>query len=354
MVNTLLITVSVVSLILWFLQEKLLRPQIQQRLDECIEANASLSGDELLRRAVPSMSDWLYKAIFVMWVGWGITVFLVKDGDFALVLVWLTIFSGIVSGLDHLLFTAGRNAYMQSQLVVDYLAKYTQEQRDTLQAVFGKETIVAEYSKSFFPVLFVVMVLRSFIVEPFQIPSASMVPTLQIGDYILVNKFTYGLRLPVLGTKIVEIDEPERGDIMVFFPPHDSRYFIKRVIGLPGDQITYKNKVLTINDKETKQVFLAELLPNARNGGVPRLYEEDLGEVSHMVHHTKGVDRGDFSVTVKPGHYFMMGDNRDNSSDSRVWGQVPEENIVGKAFAIWMYWPSITQLPSFSRAGSIQ
>ena len=276
-----------------------------------------------------------------------------NSGDFALVLVWLTLFSGVVAGLDHFLFTAARNTYMQSKAVVDYLAKYTEEQRQGLQAAFGKELVVAEYSKSFFPVLLVVMILRSFIVEPFQIPSASMVPTLQVGDYILVNKFNYGLRLPVLGTKILEVDEPARGDVMVFFPPHDNRYFIKRVIGLPGDEISYRDKVLTINGETVEQQFLAELLPDARTGRSVRLYQEDQDGVSYTVHNTKGINRGDFSVTVKPGHYFMMGDNRDNSSDSRVWGQVPEKNIVGQAFARWMYWPSIKQLPSFSRVGEI-
>lgn len=353
MVNTFLIVISIVSLVLWFLQEKLSRPQIRANLDNCIADNASLAADDLLRKTLPDWSQWLFRAISMMWLCWGAAVFLLKDGDFALVLVWLTLFSGVVAGLDHFLFTAARNTYMQSKAVVDYLAKYTEEQRQGLQAAFGKELVVAEYSKSFFPVLLVVMILRSFIVEPFQIPSASMVPTLQVGDYILVNKFNYGLRLPVLGTKILEVDEPARGDVMVFFPPHDNRYFIKRVIGLPGDEISYRDKVLTINGETVEQQFLAELLPDARTGRSVRLYQEDQDGVSYTVHNTKGINRGDFSVTVKPGHYFMMGDNRDNSSDSRVWGQVPEKNIVGQAFARWMYWPSIKQLPSFSRVGEI-
>lgn len=353
MVNTLLIVISVISLVLWFLQEKLARPQIHANLDGCIANNSPLAADDLLRKAVPDWSEWIFRAIALMWLCWGASVFLLKDGDFALVLVWLTLFSGLVTGLDHFLFAAARNAYIQSKSVVDYLAKYTEEQRQSLQAAFGKELVVAEYSKSFFPVLLVVMILRSFIVEPFQIPSASMVPTLKVGDYILVNKFNYGLRLPVLGTKILEVDQPERGDVMVFFPPHDNRYFIKRVIGLPGDQITYHGKVLTVNGEPLKQQFLAELLPDPRTGRSVRLYEEDHQGARYTIHNTNGINRGDFSVTVKPGHYFMMGDNRDNSSDSRVWGQVPEQNIVGQAFAIWMHWPSIKQLPSFSRVGQI-
>jgi signal peptidase I len=159
--------------------------------------------------------------------------------------------------------------------------------------------------------------------------------------------------LPVLGTKLVEVNEPKRGDVMVFFPPHDNRYFIKRVIGLPGDTVSYQNKVLSINGEVVPQTFLAELLQDPRTGHKPRLYEEQLDGAKYTIHNTAGIFRGNFTVKVMPGHYFMMGDNRDNSSDSRVWGQVPEQNIVGKAFATWMYWPSVTQLPSFSRVGTI-
>lgn len=353
MVNTLLFIVSGASLLLWLLQEKYARAEIQLKLDQCVVNNERLSVDDLLRKTVPAWSEWMYRATFAMWLVWLASIFMVKDGDFSLVLVWLTLFSGVVYGLDHFLFAAGRHAFVQSKAVAEYLSQYIAEQRDLLLGSFGKELILAEYAKSFFPVLFVVMVLRSFIVEPFQIPSASMVPTLKIGDYILVNKFTYGLRLPVLGTKLVELNQPKRGDVMVFFPPHDPRYFIKRVIGLPGDTISYHQKVLTINGEQMPQTFLAQIPDNQMRQYV-RLNEEQLGDVKHFIHNTIGVDRGDYSITVPEGHYFMMGDNRDNSSDSRVWGPVPEENIVGKAFAKWMYWPSITQLPSFSRAGAIE
>ncbi|WP_235015469.1 signal peptidase I [Oceanicoccus sp. KOV_DT_Chl] len=287
-----------------------------------------------------------------MWLGWAAAVILVKDGDFAFVLVILTLLSGVITGLDNLLFRKGRNAFASSKALVEYLGKYTQEQRDSLESYLKQDLIVGEYARSFFPVLAIVLVLRSFIVEPFQIPSASMVPTLQVGDYILVNKFTYGLRLPVLGTKVVELGEPQRGDVMVFFPPHKDIYFIKRVIGLPGDQVTYKDKMLTVNGKPVTQTFLAELPPI--NPQV-ELFSENLLGAEHLAHKNKRVLRkDDFSITVKPGHYWMMGDNRDNSSDSRVWGQVPEQRIVGKAFAIWMHWPSFGQLPSFSRDGLIQ
>jgi signal peptidase I len=178
-----------------------------------------------------------------------------------------------------------------------------------------------------------------------------MEPTLEVGDYILVNKFNYGIKLPVLGSKIVAVGEPARGDVVVFFPPHKDIYFIKRVIGLPGDQVTYQDKVLSVNGKPVQETLLAELPPL---NPVIQLIEEQLGDVKFNIHNDKRVFRGNFSVTVKPGHYFMMGDNRDNSSDSRVWGQVPEGRVVGQAFAIWMHWPSFTQLPSFSRVGTIQ
>ena len=352
MVDTLLIILCGISLLIWFVQEKFARTQLQENLDKVIAKGQQLSAEQLQSETMPDWNEWLLKAVFALWIGWAVSVVMVKDGDFAFVLVMLTLLSGVVSGLDTLIFAGARRAYMESRAVAEYLAKYTREQRDSLSLQFGREMVVGEYAKSFFPVLGLVLVLRSFIVEPFQIPSASMVPSLLIGDYILVNKYTYGLRLPVLGTKIVEIGEPERGDVMVFFPPHKDIYFIKRVIGVPGDQVVYKNKELFINGKKVPQTLLAELPP--LNPKV-ELVSEELGAADHLAHKTKGVNRmDDFSVTVKPGHYWMMGDNRDNSSDSRAWGQVPEERIVGKAFAIWMHWPSFTQLPSFSRGGMIR
>ncbi len=216
----------------------------------------------------------------------------------------------------------------------------------------SREPVLVEYSKSFFPVLFIVFVLRSFIVEPFQIPSSSMVPTLQVGDYILVNKFSYGVRLPVIRTKVFDVGEPERGDVMVFFPPHkNDTYYIKRVVGLPGDTVSYRNKRLYINGEEAAWEPLASL-PSGHNRYDIGL--EQLGQANHLTQDNSMVPARDFLVVVKPGHYFMMGDNRDNSADSRVWGQVPERDIVGKAFAIWMHWDSLFSIPSFSRAGAIE
>jgi signal peptidase I len=215
-----------------------------------------------------------------------------------------------------------------------------------------REPLVVEYARSFLPVLAAVLVLRSFLFEPFQIPSSSMVPTLLVGDYILVNKFTWGIRLPVLNTKVIELGQPRRGDVMVFFPPNRPEYFIKRVIGLPGDRIAYRGKVLYVNGEEAPQELMMQMPPAAPTY---QILEENLDGAHHVMRKEllrSGPDN--FEITVEPGHYFMMGDNRDNSSDSRVWGQVPEANVVGKAFAIWMHWDSFFSLPDFSRAGMIR
>ena len=351
MVNTLLLVIAVITLVVWLLQEKLARPVMLANLKACTDQHRNLAAGNVLVESIPAWSGLAYKAVAALWLTWIVALVVLKDGDFALVLVVLTALSGIIAGLDRYVFQTGRQTFMQSAAIVSYFTQYSQEQRDRLKALFSGEMMIAEYSRSFFPVLLVVLVLRSFIVEPFQIPSESMVPTLKVGDYILVNKYNYGLRLPVIGTKIVEVGEPQRGDVVVFYPPNDSRYFIKRLIGLPGDEITYRNKVLTINGEEASQQLLAKL--PAINPQV-ELLEENLTGVKHMVHNTNRIYRGDFTYTVPDGHYFMMGDNRDNSSDSRMWGAVPDQNIVGKAFAIWMHWAGVTSLPSFSRAGAIQ
>jgi len=201
------------------------------------------------------------------------------------------------------------------------------------------------------PVLAIVVVLRSFMVEPFQIPSRSMEPTLKVGDFILVNKWTYGIRLPVLHTKILDVSSPQRGDVMVFFPPHQDRYFIKRVVGLPGDKINLIKGVLYINGEK----MLQKALPDGTESARSMVMQEDLDGVEHLMQRRSMPTRLslNFSGTVPEGHYFMMGDNRDNSSDSRVWGPVPEDRIVGKAFAKWMFWDSFFSIPNFQRAGKI-
>lgn len=219
------------------------------------------------------------------------------------------------------------------------------------------EPAYIEYSKSFFPVLFIVFFLRSFVVEPFQIPSESMLPTLEVGDFIVVNKFAYGIRLPVLNKKVIDVGSPQRGDVMVFVPPHDPRYFIKRVVGLPGDKIEVVNNQLYVNGEKAEQTLMGREPGMAGFNSCPEyiLAEETYAGITHEMR--RCVVPGSLGVkgtwVVPEGHYFMMGDNRDNSADSRAWGFVPEKNIVGEAFAVWMHWDKLLSIPSFSRVGTI-
>ncbi len=222
-----------------------------------------------------------------------------------------------------------------------------------------------EYSRSFFPVILIVFLLRSFIVEPFRIPSGSMLPTLFVGDFILVNKFSYGIRLPVINLKILDVGKPRRGDVLVFRYPRDpSVDFIKRLVGLPGDKISYVNKRLTINGQPVSTEAQGDFV-NRERYQVTRQYREQLGEQSHRIlidddapampgfteqfPHREQCDYTlqSMSCTVPPGHYFMMGDNRDNSQDSRVWGFVRDENIVGRAFFIWMNFGDLKRIGGF-------
>ena len=218
----------------------------------------------------------------------------------------------------------------------------------------AKQPWWVEYSISFFPVILIVFLLRSFLVEPFKIPSGSMIPTLLIGDFILVNKYAYGIRLPVINTKLVDVGDPQRGDVMVFrFPEDPSVDYIKRVVGVPGDRVEYRDKRLTINGRPVPLQRQADYLARDRMQFYRR-YLETLNAYAHEIlieddapavppqgptfpgagncHYNSG----GLACTVPAGHYFMMGDNRDNSSDSRVWGFVPDRNIVGKAFFIWL------------------
>lgn len=250
------------------------------------------------------------------------------DIDFSLLLVILVAVTGGIWGFDHFVLRPRR-------------------------ASTAPEPIVVEYAHSFFPVLALVLALRSFLLEPFTIPSASMVPSLEVGDYILVNKFAYGLRLPVIGTEIVPIGKPKRGDIMVFrFPHHPTTNYIKRVVGLPGDRIRFEEGHLFVNDKEVPRRLLGE-----QGIGMPWefFYEENLDGTKHVIRQEAGKFAGGrrWGFNVPAGSYFMMGDNRDNSNDSRFWGPVAERYIVGKAFYIWMHKEPGLHLPGFDRNGKV-
>lgn len=273
------------------------------------------------------------------------------DINFPLILVVLTFATGIIWLCDRLFLRPRRvAAWQESGGAVAAGGSGGAAPADEEEQAGPPEPYLVDLSRSFFPVLAIVLVLRSFLVEPFQIPSGSMLPTLEVGDFILVNKYAYGLRLPVAGTKILDVGDPERGDIMVFRYPEDGKTnYIKRVIGLPGDRIRYENKTLYINDEEVPTRFVARLPPF-------EMLEEQLGDVEHLIYHDtrNRSGAGEDEWVVQDGHYFMVGDNRDNSRDSRFWGMVPDEMVVGKAFLIWMQWPSLTSLPSFDRVGPIE
>ncbi len=223
-----------------------------------------------------------------------------------------------------------------------------------------------DWTAGLFPVILVVFVLRSFLFEPFKIPSGSMIPTLLIGDLILVTKFTYGIRLPVVNTKITEGNAPQRGDVMVFrYPPQPSVDYIKRVVGVPGDEVAYLNKRLTINGKEVPTTAQPDFFDESTMRYFKQ-FEEVLGEKPHRVLNNPDApafvqgaanfpyrDNCRYSVEgvvckVPQGHYFMMGDNRDNSLDSRYWGFVPDQNIVGKAFFVWMNFGNLRRIGAFN------
>ena len=354
MVNSLLLLVCALTFILWLVQELRGRPQIQKNFEQ-LSSQSSRTDPVTLRGLItPSWIPMFSNLMLAAWIAWAAILFMNKDGDFAVVMVVITFLLTIIGGLDKYIFEKNRERYLQTGKPAEVMRQFTGEQREAVKQSLAGQMGTAENARSFFPVLIVVLFLRSFVFEPFQIPSASMEPTLLTGDYIIVDKYSYGLRLPVVGTKILETGEPERGDVMVFFPPGDSRYFIKRVIGLPGDKISYVNKVLYVNGEKVNLELVSR---TSEYDAEKHLLLEKLGDVEHLVHINKRGSHpslGNFEVTVDEGHYYMMGDNRDNSSDSRVWGQVPEDRIVGKATAIWMHWPGFTQLPQFSRMGWVK
>ncbi|MEW5789957.1 MAG: signal peptidase I [Pseudomonadota bacterium] len=212
-----------------------------------------------------------------------------------------------------------------------------------------------EYAKSFFPVILVVFVIRSFVVEPFKIPSGSMIPTLLVGDFLLVNKFTYGLRLPIVNQKITQGSPLQRGDVVVFRYPEDpGKDYIKRVVGLPGDTVAYINKQIVVNGQPVPMQYMGDYSYVTEQGYIldTQKYQESLG---HHVHDVLIVPNSGMSemdpMTVPAGQYFMMGDNRDNSNDSRYWGFVPDDKIVGKAMLIWWSWDGQRNRVRWDRMG---
>lgn len=252
--------------------------------------------------------------------------------NFELILVLATLISGIIVGIDKLYFRKAR------------------------EAVAGKEPLLVEYARSFFPVLLVVLVLRSFVAEPFRIPSGSMMPTLEVGDFILVNKFAYGIRLPVLRTEILPLGEPKRGDVVVFkYPQNPEIDYIKRIIGIPGDRIRYQNKQLFINEQPVEKwpqgIYPGDGPLQRMSGAL--LFEEKLSGITHTILERKAAKGPEGEVLVPEGYYFVMGDNRDNSNDSRYWGFVPRENMVGRAMFIWMHFDSEAFRIDLSRIGKV-
>nr|VFJ62309.1 MAG: signal peptidase I Serine peptidase. MEROPS family S26A [Candidatus Kentron sp. FW]VFJ68526.1 MAG: signal peptidase I Serine peptidase. MEROPS family S26A [Candidatus Kentron sp. FW] len=254
--------------------------------------------------------------------------------DFATILLLLVLISGAIWAFDAMFLSRRRTPD-------------TEGDDKASPGGTGLMAKVVDYARSFFPVFLIVLVLRSFFVEPFRIPSGSMLPTLEIGDFILVNKYTFGVRLPVFDKKIIDLGQPERGDVVVFrFPEDGSTPYIKRVVGLPGDRIDYRNDALYINDKEVAREFIDTYMATGSSKKMTgaKRYLEHLEGVDHqiliqpvpmsMFHGKPYYPYAPFDVPE--GHYFVMGDNRDNSRDSRYWGTVPDENLIGKAFLIWM------------------
>ncbi len=297
------------------------------------------------------------------------------EGNFALLLFMATVVTGIYWLAERYFFLpqrvkAAEALEAQIKQRSENLVKQGITQIDTHVAEAQNNVLAQpwwlDWTAGLFPVIIAVFLLRSFLFEPFKIPSGSMIPTLMVGDLILVNKFTYGVRLPVLNLKITDGNKPQRGDVMVFrYPPRPSQDYIKRVVGTPGDEVAYLNKRLTINGK----VVNTQSVPEFFDDDAMRYFkqfEEKLGDKPHRLLNdddrpafVPGVD--DFPnkqncvysvegvvCKVPEGHYFMMGDNRDNSLDSRYWGFVPDKNIVGKAFFVWMNFGNLKRIGAFN------
>jgi signal peptidase I len=267
--------------------------------------------------------------------------------DFALIMFVALVATGLIWAADHFLWAPVRGRAAET------LAKAGGGEAAVEKA--RREPLLVEYARAFFPVILLVFLLRSFLVEPFRIPSGSMMPGLLAGDFILVNKFTYGLRLPVINKKLLAINAPRHGEVMVFrFPGDPSVNYIKRVIGLPGDKIVYRDKQLVINGQPMPQTPVGDYTytESGEHLILARRLREQIDGVEHDVLLSEGAGSGVLEFTVPDGQYFVMGDNRDRSNDSRYWGTVPEANVVGKAFLIWFSWDMVKGGVAWGRIGN--
>jgi signal peptidase I len=319
--------------------------------------------------------QFLTSLILAAFVGYaGAWYFGMVEGNFALLLFMATVVTGIYWLAERFYFLPQRQkaaTQLQAEAVKrrEDLGKMGISQVDGDIAEAKNRLLMQpwwlDWTAGLFPVIIAVFLLRSFLFEPFKIPSGSMIPTLLVGDLILVNKYHYGIRLPVINVKITEGNKPKTGDVMVFrYPPKPSLDYIKRVVGVPGDEVAYLNKRLTINGKPVSTTSVPEFF----DGDAMRYfkqYEESLGDKPHKLLNdddrpafVPGVEDFPFKQNcqysvegvvckVPEGHYFMMGDNRDNSLDSRYWGFVPDKNIVGKAFFVWMNFGNLKRIGSF-------
>ena len=315
--------------------------------------------------------------ILAAFVGYGTAWYLgAIEGNFALLLFMATVVTGLYWLAERFIFLPRRRA------AADALQQQADQRRADLAAqgitqvdqgdlATARERVLAQpwwldWTAGLFPVILIVFLLRSFLFEPFKIPSGSMIPTLLVGDLILVNKFHYGIRLPVINTRIIANNEPKRGDVMVFRYPVDTRVdYIKRVVGLPGDEVAYLNQKLTINGQPVETVAEGDYYDDDSMRYAPK-FAEQLGAVKHRIlvdpkrmayygpdpktfPHADACRYSAEGVVCKvpAGHYFMMGDNRDNSQDSRFWGFVPDQNIVGKAFLVWMNFGNLGRIGGF-------
>ena len=316
----------------------------------------------------------LILALFATYIGAWLTGRV--EGNFALLLFIATVVTGLYWLAERFYFLPKRHTAAQALEVASAQRRLDLQAKGIAKVDMDGDISEArtkllmqpwwlDWTAGLFPVILVVFVLRSFLFEPFKIPSGSMIPTLLIGDLILVNKFTYGVRLPVIHTKITEGNAPQRGDVMVFrYPPQPSLDYIKRVVGVPGDEVAYLNKRLTINGKEVPTKAVPDFFDESQVRYFKQ-FEEELGAKPHRVLNNteapafvQGASNFEYRQNctysvegvvckVPEGHYFMMGDNRDNSLDSRYWGFVPDKNIVGKAFFVWMNFGNLKRIGSF-------